>query len=339
VGGRWVQPFDVAPWAEEKVKPSTPEMLRVMRGDFFCMPFGGSEVSYRGEVYPPHGETANGVWKMESLGADEIHLSMKTSIRRGRVDKYIRLAPLEALVYCRHIVSGMKGPMCLGHHAILKLPAGASGRVSVSPFRFGMVYPGNFEDPAKGGYSSLKPGARFTSLSRVPLANGGWTDLSVYPAREGFEDLALLATKPTQPFAWTAMTVSSERYVWFALKDPRVLVSTVFWMSNGGRHYAPWNGRHRRAIGLEEVVGSFHNGLAESARENILTKADVKTCAQLVATRPLVVNYIMGMAAIGRGFDVVERIEADGKGVKIAARSGQVVNVRVDIDFLKRSMG
>ena len=89
-------------------------------------------------------------------------------------------------------------------------------------------------------------------------------------ARDGYEDIVLMASDPKLPFAWTALTVPEHNYVWFALKDPRVLPSTLFWISNGGRHYAPWNGRHRRAIGLEEVVSNFHSGLAESAKPNAL---------------------------------------------------------------------
>ena len=64
------------------------------------------------------------------------------------------------------------------------------------------------------------------------------------------------------------MTFPAERFVWFALKDPRILRKTVLWISNGGRHYPPWNGRHINVMGLEEVTAYFHLGLADSARKN-----------------------------------------------------------------------
>ncbi|MDD5198296.1 MAG: hypothetical protein PHC88_00705 [Terrimicrobiaceae bacterium] len=336
IGGRWVEPFDIAPWAEEKVAPGTHQVLRVMRGDFFCMPFGGNETPSHGEQHPPHGETANARWRLESGSAQHLHLSLRTSIREGRVDKRIRLIPGHTALYLQHVISGMTGPMCLGHHAILKIPEGAAGRVSLSPFRFGQVFPGQLEESAKGGYSILKPGAKFKTLSRVPQTDGKWADLSVYPAREGYEDLVLMASETTLPFAWTALTVPEENHVWFALKDPRVLPSTVFWISNGGRHYAPWNGRHRRAIGLEEVVANFHYGLAESARANPLTRAGTPTCVRLDPQRPFAVNYIMAMAEIPRGFDIVKTIHssADGKSVRLASKSGKSVSVAVDTSFL-----
>ena len=52
------------------------------------------------------------------------------------------------------------------------------------------------------------------------------------------------------PFAWTAVAFPQQRQVWFALKDPRLLRATIFWISNGGRYYPPWNGRHRNVMGL-----------------------------------------------------------------------------------------
>src|SRR5688500_13812239 len=64
---RRIMPYSVAPWAEEKADPTLPPILKVLRGDFFCMPFGGNEKPWRGERQPAHGETANATWKFESL--------------------------------------------------------------------------------------------------------------------------------------------------------------------------------------------------------------------------------------------------------------------------------
>lgn len=41
-GNRWVEPLAVAPWADEPLPSGTPAVLQVMRGNFFCMPFGGN---------------------------------------------------------------------------------------------------------------------------------------------------------------------------------------------------------------------------------------------------------------------------------------------------------
>jgi hypothetical protein len=336
LGKRWVQPFDLAPWAGEKLPPGLPPLLHVMRGDFFCMPFGGNDAPYQKEKYPPHGETANASWKMVATSANQLHVTQKATIRAGRVDKIIRLVPGETAVYSQHIISGMKGPMNFGHHPILLVPENATARVSISRFHYGQVFPGQMEDPAQGGYSILKRGARFSSLQSVPRTDGEIADLSTYPARDGYEDIVLMASDPKLPFAWTALTVPGHNYVWFALKDPRVLPSTLFWMSNGGRHYAPWNGRHRRAIGLEEVVSNFHYGLAESAKANPLNRAGIPTVAQLDPRKPTTINYIMVLAEIPRGFDIVQsiRASADRKSVTLTSKSGCKVSVKVAVTFL-----
>jgi hypothetical protein len=349
---RKIRPYSVAPWGEERIDPSIPPIVRVLRGDFFCMPFGGNATPYRGERHPVHGETANATWKFVSLKNGCLHLSLRTKVRPGRVDKRIQIKPGHNAVYCQDVISGMRGPMDLGHHAMLKFPdEPGSGIISTSHFVYGQVLPCAFEQPEQGGYSALKPGAKFSSLKKVAMATGGFTDLSRYPARRGFEDLVVLVNDSTLPFAWTAVTFPKQRYVWFAVKDPRVLRQTVFWISNGGRHYAPWNGRHVNVMGLEEVTAYFHFGLAESAGRNPLAAKGIPTCLHLNPQTPTVVNYIMAVARIPAGFDRVTDIRADARprghvatgtwftradAVTLRAASGQKVRVALDISFLNK---
>jgi len=342
--GRKIRPFSVAPWAEEKSAPPLPPILQALRGDFFCLPFGGNARPFRGERHPAHGETANARWRFESLQkrGDRtcLHLSLSTKIRSGRVDKKIFLIEGQNTLHLRHLVSGMRGPMNLGHHAMLKFPvAPASGLLSTSPFVYGQVFPQPFESAAQGGYSSLQPGAEFDSLEAVPMSNGDKADLSRYPARRGYEDLVMVVSDEQAEFAWTAVAFPRQRFVWFALKDPRVLRETIFWISNGGRHYPPWNGRHVGVMGLEEVTSFFHPGLAESAARNALSARGIPTCLRLDPRRPLAVNYIMGVARIPAGFDRVVSIQAQPGRQAIALRSagGKRTEARVDLDFLLRN--
>lgn len=336
---RPVQPYAVAPWAEEKTDPGLLPLLKVLRGDFFCLPFGGNATPTGKEKHPVHGETANAAWRFESLrkerGGTELRVSLETRIRPGRVDKVIALVEGHNAVYSRHIVSGMTGAMNPGHHAMLKFPdEPASGVISTSPFVYGQVFPGAFERPENGGYSSLKAGAEFDSLERVPTASGGLADLTRYPARRGFEDLVMLVNDARAPFAWTAATFPKQRYAWFSLKDPKVLRETVFWLSNGGRHYPPWSGRHFNVMGLEEVTSYFHHGLAESARKNPLSARGIPTAIKLRLDSPLVVNTIMGVTAVPRGFDRVRAIVPGPGGIEIRSASGKALQVPLALDFL-----
>lgn len=335
VGDRWISPLSAAPWALEK--PALPNILKVLRGDFFCMPFGGNSTVHAGEQHPVHGETSNGKWKSEpSSNPDTLHFSLRTKVRRGRVDKFISLMEGHPAIYQKNVVSGMSGRMPLGYHAMLHFPKQGSARISTSAFVRGQVFPGPFENAPEGGYSCLKKGAAFSSLKNVPKSDGGKADLSVYPAREGYEDLVMLVSDPSLAFAWTAAVVAEEGWVWFSLKDPRILRSTIFWMSNGGRHYAPWSGRHRGVIGLEDVTSYFHLGHAESVRPNELSRAGIPTCIEFRPDTSVSVNSIMAVAPIPKGFDEVRNIREgkNGRSVELESRSGKTVKVPLDLDFL-----
>jgi hypothetical protein len=332
----------VAPWAEESVDASLPDLLKVLRGDFFCLPFGGNGTPYKKENHPPHGETANAKWQFNGIqssdGQTSIQLSLLTNARKGRVDKKLTLKDGENNIYSKNVISGMKGPMDFGHHAMIRFPdAAGSGRISTSRFVYGQVFPGNFEKPEDKGYSILKPGASFGSLEKVPMITGDTADLTLYPSRRGFEDLVMFIHDDQLPFAWTSVVFAKEGYLWFALKNPRILHNTIFWISNGGRHYAPWNGRHVNVMGIEDVTSFFHCGIAESAKKNALSAQGFSTCAELDPKTPFTVPYIMGAAAVPSGFAKVETIEAlsDNSGIAITSNKGKKIEVSVDMNFLQ----
>jgi hypothetical protein len=332
-------PLSVNPWAEERTDVDLPPVIKVLRGDFFCMPFGLNEQPWGGEKHPVHGESANAKWSLQSAGriehGFEFRAFLKTAIRAAKVEKVIRLMDNQPVVYCRHIISGLRGPMNFGHHALLRFPSGTgTGLVATSPFAFGQVFPADFEDPRKGGYSSLKPGARFHSLARVANRFGGYADLSSYPAREGYDDLVMLVTPSRATLAWSAVTFPTQCYTWFALRDPSVLRQTVLWHSNGGRHYAPWSGRHRYVLGIEEITGNFHWGLKESVARNPISRFGSATSRWFRPDKPLTVNYIMAVTRVPKGFDHVADIRlASGKAL-LRSRSGKLAEVLLDAEFL-----
>jgi hypothetical protein len=236
----------------------------------------------------------------------------------------------------------MRGPVCFGHHAMLRFPdETGSGVLSTSPFALGQVFIEPTERPENRGYSWLKPGAEFASLERVPTITGQPADLTRYPARRGFEDLAMILSQQDLPIAWTAVTFPRERHVWFAIKDPRVLRGTIFWMSNGGRHYPPWDGRHVNVMGIEDVTSYFHLGLAASAQPNPFSRRGFPTTVTLAPQRPLVVNYVMAVALVPAGFDHVAAIvtRADGEGVDLQAASGKTASVPLDLGWLGKGVG
>jgi hypothetical protein len=193
------------------------------------------------------------------------------------------------------------------------------------------------EQPEARGYSILKPGAVFDDLHSVPMITGNTTDLSRYPNRRGFEDIAILCADPKLALAWTAVTFPEEGYVWFSLRDPRVLASTLLWMSNGGRHYAPWNGRHVDVMGVEDLTAFFHYGLGPSVAPNSLSARGLKTHHVLDAKQPFTVRYIMGVAGIPKRFDRVRHIVAGNDTVRLISDSGKEVETPVNVGFVRGS--
>lgn len=334
-----VRPMAVAPWAREVLPPGSDLVLRPLRGDFFCAPFGGNAAPWRGKQLPAHGEVATGRWTSARVTstADGAQFSakMRTRLIPGLVTKMISLRREETNVYVRHVLEGFSGPLCLGHHAMLSFPKDKGpGHISLSPWREGRVCPEPFEAPEKGGYFALRTGAPFRSLRRVPLLAGGAADLSVYPAREGFEDLVMVSSIAGQKLGWTAVCFPKAGYLWFALKDPRTLASTVLWHSNGGRHYPPWNGRHRQVLGLEEVTAYFHLGQVPSASSNPLSRKGVPTVLNLRPDHALAINYVMGVAALPRKFDHIASIRAADGGILLTAASGAQIHHRVTLGFI-----
>jgi len=337
-GGK-IQPYAIAPWAKERLAVDVPDILKVLRGDFFCCPFGGNAEPWRREKHLPHGESANAIWSLDQEQHDDgnhiFRFSLNTKTRSGLIEKKIQLRDGHNAVYCQHTLSGMSGPMSFGHHAMLRFPSKpGSGIFRTSRFIFGKVCD-QFDSPALATPTFLQPGAEFKRLDRVPAVTGELTDISRYPARHGYEDAVLLVSDPKLPYAWTAVTFPEQRYVWFALKNPALLRFTLLWYSNGGRHFPPWNGRHVGVMALEEITSFFHYGLAESVASNSLSHRGYPTTVTLSKRHPTVIPYIMAVQSIPRGFDGVRKITLRGGQAILRSESGKEVTAPLDPTILQ----
>ncbi len=334
IGRQNVEPFHTASWCETPEAKKLIPLLRELRGDFFCAPFGAG-LAWNGEEHPPHGEPANGTWKVTSREAGKMIATLQTQVRPGTITKIVEARAGETNLYQTHLLENFRGEMCLGHHAMLDFNRNGPGCVSTSKLRLAQVLPVPFENPAQGGYCSLKEGAWFRRLDSVPLAVGGKTDLSHYPAREGFEDLVMLHHKDADDFAWSAVVFPEKKFVWFALKNPAHLASTVLWHSNGGRHYSPWNGRHRGVLGVEDVTAYFHLGLAASLENNPWKEKGIPTTINLGSSKTTRIPYIMGVAHVTDSFDTVRSIKRTNTGIRLQAANGEHIDHAVDTTFIQ----
>ena len=303
---------------------------------------GENAEPHAGRQLLPHGDTANGRWR--GIARDEtnagcwLHLGIELPLQGGRCESMTALVTDHTVVYQRHDLQGLTGPINPGHHATLAFPdIEGAGRLSFSRLVQAHTYVEPSVRPENRGYSCLKPDVEITDLRAVPCIDGSTTDLSRYPARRGCEDVAILCTDPTVALGWSAVTNPEQGFVWFALRDPRQLASTLLWFSNGGRHFPPWNGRHVNVLGVEDITGFFHVGLAASCRPNLLSQRGIRTCLAPNAEGRLSISYIQGVARVPPGFDRVAMIEPHQNGGRVVlhAESEVAVEVRCHVDFLR----
>ncbi|GAA5484061.1 hypothetical protein [Haloferula sargassicola] len=327
LGLRTVSPYALAPWSAAEADPSLPDLLKVLRGDFFCFPFGPQAEA------PPHGASANHNWSLVDRGKDRLHLALDDPDSGGRVEKIVSLREGETAVYVEHRITGVEGRYSYGNHPILDFSqlSDGEGRVSLSPFRWASVYPGRFSDPSRLEAGALMPGGRFVDLREVPLAGGGTTDLTRYPAREGFDDLVMMVSSPNaekQLFAWSAAVMDG--YLWFSLKNPADFPATLLWISNGGRHAPPWNGRHLARMGIEEVCSHFSDGV-DVSRGDLLAEESIPTTRWFDRDQEVQLRIVQGVAATAEKFGVVASIVPDGpQRVIISDDAGLTLRVPVD---------
>jgi hypothetical protein len=335
-----LKPYFISPWQDEHERPEWP-VLRPMRGDFFCVPFG-TDNNFRGEVHPAHGESAVERWESPTvtIEGEDVFLStsMKTKVREGGIRKEIFLKKDESVIYQRHTIEGFTGPVSLGHHAILDPSAQGPFLIGHSPIQFGMVAPRSSAAYSAREYYSLAPGSWFSRIEKVPTIwkEEPFSDCSIFPAREGFGDiLQIFQRKPKakEKPVWTSATAASEGYLWFALKNPAILNSTVLWMENCSRHQAPWNGR-TRCLGLEDVCSFFAEGLKTSARKNLLTEQGIPTSVRLKQKQALTIPYIQGVVRVPRSFGKVVKVRFEKSGVQFFDSAETMVETAVSWQFL-----
>lgn len=339
-----IQPYHISPWQEEQQAEMPAAVLVPLRGDFFCMPFGGNSEPLGNEKHPPHGEVASSPWirtiAERSGNVSHASMTMKTTARAGTVTKDIYLVDNQNVVYTKHTIEGFEGKVPLGHHATLAMsPQEGSVRLASSPIRFGMTYPGIFSDPTQGEYQSLEPGKHWDSLAHVPVAWKGQmdADLSRLPARQGHADLVQIynqAADANGTPAWMTATFTEKNYVWFSLKDPAVLNSTVFWIENRGRHGYPWLGRNH-CLGLEDVTAYFADGLKASVEPNAINQQGIKTALDLSKNNPTQIRYIQGVVRVPESFQVVKTIEFSHGQITLVSSDGQRISAPVNHQFLR----
>jgi len=320
-GGRRVAPLHRAPWIKDHHDEGTPAHLVRLSGDFLCAPFGLSDI----DGSPSHGWPANSPWR--HLGSEAIkggmiaRFELEKRVMGASVTKEFTLRDGHPFLYQRHVFSGGDGDVSVGMHMMVSLPQGA--HLTFSPRLFAETPPEAIEPDATRGHSILSYPARFNDLKQAPRADGGTANVTCYPFDRNHEDCVMLSEAPADKLSWAAALRHQEGDLVLSLKRPSDFPSTLLWMSNGGRYYAPWNSRHRGVLGMEEVRTYSLAGHKASIAPNPLSKEGIPTSISLAADGSVDLRQVIGIMPVPPGWDRVTRVEARNNGLAVISDIGE----------------
>lgn len=332
-GGRTVSMFHKAPWIGEQMPADSAPHLAGLAGDFFCAPFGDASA----DDAPPHGWPANSSWSTVAIERDGSATLARFRLDRpamgARLDKELRLVDDHPFLYQRHVFTGGRGEaVSVANHAMLSLPHGAT--LSFSPKRWWETPATGLEpDPARGRGLLAYP-AQAKDLHAFPRADGASADLAHYPIGQRHEDFAIGVEAPESTLGWTAVVRGKERDIFVSLRNARRLPLTMLWLSNGGRDYAPWSGRHVGVLGVEEGINRSLLGHSASQHPNPLDAAGVPAGLTLTPDTAVDVRHVTGSFAWEADDEIADIRPAEG-GLAITTAQGAVRTVPCDLSFLE----
>jgi hypothetical protein len=296
--GRRINPMHIAPWADDPGTSELPGILRRLRGEWPCVPFGYTVppdgfspdwTAVSGTAAPDeeaHGHSANNDWSWGEGKEGSLCLTLDypdTSDVR-RVERRIipdPNAPAVDIEFTVHVRQRCRLP--IGLHPVFRLPT-ADGAAELKPGRFGrgLTHPGTVEP----GATLFAKNASFTNLTEVPRRNGGKVDASRLPLSEDIEDLLQLNDVDGRFF----LNNHAENYRVSLSWNPADFPSVLLWYSNRGRKAAPWDGRHV-AIGIEPICSPFGLGPTTALADNPIAAAGTPTALDFDPDEPFVTRY------------------------------------------------
>ena len=308
-------PLHAAPWRDEAEVQALAALSPVekrLAGDFLCMPFGTDDVT----PGPIHGPTANAPWEVEDHDVAVARLVQSTGPYGARITKEVRL--VGPCLLQTHRIEGGTGAVSFAHHPMARMAEG--GRLSFSPKRAILTDP--MPQYAGHGLWALN---QIRGDLRLDCDDGGQWDAREYPAGHAVEDFFITVEARDRRLGWTVLMRNAEDDMLVVLKDARVMPLTMCWISNGGRDFAPWNGRHTGVIGIEDGCALGNEPLSRARAENRLTAMGVPT------VRPLGGRWEIrhAMVSLPRppGWSEVQDVAISGGQLRLSATGGAEVSV------------
>lgn len=259
--GREFQPMHVAPWADQASSLGLTGLFSRLRGEWPCVPFGG--LAAPGEMPAGwaaraldkdpyfHGFSAHNDWHLCEERPGYLHLTIEYPETHPIIslDRKIQADPGSPTLHVTlEIQARVQTELPVALHLTFRLPT-SPGALLVSHGEIARVI--TYPFAVESGISRLLPDARSRSLAMVETIDGP-LDLSRLPLPFPTEEVVQLVDcrGPIR------LNYLDENACVSLHWDQGYLPDAVLWLSNGGRFYPPWSGRHF-ALGVEPLAGTF----------------------------------------------------------------------------------
>jgi hypothetical protein len=170
------------------------------------------------------------------------------------------------------------------------------------------------------------------------MADGTRVDLTRYPIGSRHEDFVMLVEAEGSKLGWAAALRPDRADLFLSLKNPAVLPVTFLWLSNGGRDYRPWSGRHLGVLGVEEGCSLFGDGHKASIEPNDLSRMGVKTSIALDPRGEVEVKNVIGGIAVDPTYSGLVDVQTSSGQVALVDATGQSTVVPFDDGFLTQRL-
>jgi hypothetical protein len=140
--------------------------------------------------------------------------------------------------------------------------------------------------PGEVDASAIFLPGQFANISNVPLKRGGTLDIRRIPFADNTEELVQVLDAAGGILLRNHQEGYAVRLSWNAGDFP----SFLLWLSNRGRTFEPWRGRHL-ALGVEPVCSAFDLGTAISQAANPLNERGIATVHAFEAGKAWTTRY------------------------------------------------
>ena len=277
--GRAIRPFAVAPWADnptEDWEATAPPLLKRLRGDWVCLPFGlpgkprtdldadwldGLDANLESPDPAQHGACSNADWRLEKAEPHALVDELRARCEvpdfpdrashfggRRRSDHHGRDAHRRARGLRTAMGRAIRPSACREEPGAFEI--GFGGDVTA------FTYPGFFE---AGRVARRARADRAPGSTRSPCSTARVQSFAALPLPFDTEEILLVAGHN----GVARLTNRAEGYRVVMEWDPGVFPGVLLWVSNRGRRYAPWNGRNL-CLGVEPVCAPFDLGYAHA---------------------------------------------------------------------------